>query len=212
MEFTSNNMTNIAIPNTATVLAFTGHRPNKDGYPLSYNPNDERSKEIRYLLHLLMLGVTQRTDTEVWAVTGGALGFDTLAGLAANDTPELKHMVAIPFWGQWRRWGRESVNIYQNMVNSADGYRIVDVHDRIEPPNMRGEMPYNHVRRLLLHRNDHMIRLSSGLIAFWDGGTTGGTAHCVRRYDQIKGEDAPRLVINPKTLTITTRNWPWTSQ
>lgn len=57
-------------------------------------------------------------------ITGGALGFDTLAALTVielrREYPQIALELALPCKNQCRRWSKENVLQYQNILSLAD--------------------------------------------------------------------------------------------
>lgn len=219
MQFKSKDYTNIALPDNKIVVAFTGHRP-RGKYTWMANPNSATSQQLRKILEEKLIDLhtlAVREGKGVLCLTGGALGFDVLAGYSANrlKTMGVEHIVCIPFYGQWRRWNIPSIGTYKHVVDNATGYRYVDIHDKKReltvPVEQTGELPYDLVRSLLLHRNVHMITHSDRLIAFFDG-SRGGTYHAVSRYPAIKGTKAPMLRIkqtDDPTKPFDIYEWEW---
>jgi uncharacterized phage-like protein YoqJ len=219
VKFTSLDYTNVVLPENKIVVAFTGHRP-RGRYTWMGNPNSATSQELRRIvereladLHTLAV----REGKGVLCLTGGALGFDILAGYSANRLKSIgvEHIVCIPFYGQWRRWNATSIGYYQHVIDNATGYRYVDIHDKkreiVTPIHETGELPYDLVRSLLLHRNVHMITHCDRLVAFFDG-SRGGTYHAVSRYPAIKGAKAPMLRIKQTedpTKPFDIYEWEW---
>lgn len=155
-------------------IAVTGHRPNKlYGYNIFSREWISLKEEFKKLL-------VANHCTE--AITGMALGVDTVFALAVLDLQDegynIKLHCAIPCRKQSCRWNRESVELYDNILDRADVVKLV-TDAEYEPWMMQV-------------RNEYMVDLADKIIAVWDG-SNGGTANCVR-YAEKKGKDIIRIV------------------
>ena len=116
--------------------------------------------------------ITRGFDT---ILVGGALGFDTLAQLAAlrlrEEFPYLRVVMAIPCEGQDARWSEREREIYALLRRRADSEIV------LAPRYTDGCM---------LARNRFMVDHSSACIACYDGRQWGGTFYTVR-YAEKQG-------------------------
>lgn len=117
-------------------------------------------------------------------LTGGALGFDTLAArelLHIRQLPEfsgLKLVLVLPYLGQESRWNYRDRAMYDYIKRRAD--------DVIYTGDVYG-------KGLLLHRDRYMVEHSSHCVAFLQPGRTrGGTAYTVG-YARKKGVEVTNL-------------------
>ena len=143
---------------------FTGHRtiPSKD-LPLL---RDWIEKAIR---NFSALGLNT-------FITGGALGFDTLAAqvvLRMKDTiPELRLVVVTPCRDQDKSWNIYQRSVYRHILERADKVICLTSH---------------YVTGCMHQRNRFMVDNSSVCIAYLTS-TTGGTAYTVK-YAESKGKE-----------------------
>lgn len=139
-----------------TIVAFSGHRPNKlGGYKLpnpTYNLVCQKIEK-----ELIQLAPAQ-------VISGMALGVDQWA---ANIALKLKipFIAAVPFIGQEKAWPKESQLIYQKLLKYAAETIIVS--------------PGNYDKYKMQIRNEWMVNKCDVLIAVYNGDKSGGTANCV---------------------------------
>ena len=133
------------------IVAVTGHRPNK---LYGYNLDDNRWIELKdkFKYYLINNGATE-------AITGMALGVDTVFSLAVLELKEEGHDIklhcAIPCYGQDSKWSFRDRQLYQYILMKAD--KIVYV----------SESYYNST--VMQKRNEYMVDLCDMLLAVWDG-------------------------------------------
>lgn len=143
--------------NRAATVCFTGHR--MIAAEKTAAVRDAAERQMRYL-------IARGCDT---FLVGGALGFDTLAQLAAlrlrSELPYLRVVMAIPCEGQDARWREKDREIYALLRKRADAEIV------LSPSYTDGCM---------LARNRFMIDHSCACIAFFNGNPRGGTAYTVR--------------------------------
>lgn len=136
---------------------FTGHR----SLPRE-SEADIRAVTERAVRDLILCGY----DT---FLTGGALGFDTLAQLTAvrlrREFPYLRVVMVIPCQNQDAPWSERDRSLYRTLLRLSDE-RIV-LHEQYTVSCMH-------------ERNRYMIDHSSVCIACHDGRVRGGTASTVR--------------------------------
>ncbi len=101
-------------------------------------------------------------------ITGGALGFDTLAAQAVirakNEIPEIRLILALPCKDQSNNWNKNQVLIYEEILEKAD--EIIYVSEEYTPECMR-------------KRNRFMVDSSSHCVFFMTS-PRGGTAYTVK--------------------------------
>ena len=150
-------------------IAVSGHRPNKlYGYNLNNKKNIELKKKFKEIL-------IENNCTE--AITGMALGVDTIFALAVlelkSEGYNIKLHCAIPCRSHSCKWIKESVDLYNDILNKADIVKLVTDEEY---------KPY-----LMQKRNEYMVDLADKIIAVWNGSKS-GTANCVN-YAKRKGKE-----------------------
>lgn len=176
-------------------LTFTGHRPNKlYGYDLKHPKYLELNKFLEEILERKI--IEEGYDT---FISGGALGFDTVAFLSVKNLkkkyPHIQNILAIPFENQPIKWSQKDKNLYKWMKDTADKVIYVDAEEGYNRTN--AEIGAFHKDKLMI-RNEFMIDNSEFLIALWDRDYKSGTGHCVR-YGKKKLKNSI-MVICPETL------------
>jgi uncharacterized phage-like protein YoqJ len=156
-------------------ISVTGHRPNK---LYGYNLKDKRYDELKNSLKKILI---ENNCTE--AITGMALGVDTVFALAVLELKEEGHDIklhcAIPCKNHSSKWFKESIDLYDNILEKADTVKLVT--DEVYKPY------------LMQVRNEYMVNLADKVIAVWDG-SNGGTGNCVK-YAQKQNKEI--IIINP---------------
>lgn len=157
-------------------IAVTGHRPNKMyGYDLSNERWGLLKEKFKQIL------VEQNCDE---AITGMALGVDTVFALAVlelkDEGYDIKLHCAIPCRNHSCKWPKESVDLYNRILERADTVTLVSDEDY---------KPY-----LMQKRNEYMVDETDKLVAVWDG-STGGTGNCVN-YAKKVGKEIIRIFPN----------------
>lgn len=147
---------------------FTGHR--------EIAPQDVTA--VKQALIRTIDGLVDRGITTF--ITGGALGFDTMAANAVLDVrrrrPEVRFVLALPCENQTRGWPADAVAEYDRIRASADFVRV------LSPTYHRGCM---HVR------NRYMVDRSDVCICYLRT-MSGGTAYTVG-YAESRGLEIIRL-------------------
>jgi uncharacterized phage-like protein YoqJ len=156
-----------------SVVAFTGHRPEKLGGFGVENP--VRDRILRRLLTEL------RALEPGHAITGMALGLDQWAARACLHLG-IPYTAAVPFEGQASIWPRESRREYDYLLSKAARIQVICVLSQ----NLD-------VNAALQHRNEWMVDRCDRLIACWDG-SRGGTYNCIKFAELF---DCPMTVISP---------------
>ena len=149
---------------------FTGHRPNKIfGYDLSNPKYQILAKTVRYNAEQLYLnnGVKR-------FITGGALGFDTVAFFAIESLKkkysDIENILAIPMRNQTSAWkSKIDIDRYNRMINIADSVVLVEDIEQYKA---------NTFGQKLNKRNHYMVDNSNFVITYHDG-TNGGTKNCL---------------------------------
>lgn len=148
----------IEILKKAQSVAFTGHR----------SIDKDKAQEVRQLVRtkirlLYMLGFR-------YFVSGMALGFDMLAAEEViklkGELSELRLVVVIPYRGQSERWTSYQQQRYLHIMKEVDEKVVLS------------EVYY---KGCLLKRNDYMLSMVSGIIAYFDGKPKGGTFYTCRK-------------------------------
>ena len=156
------------------IIAVTGHRPNK---LYGYDLNNEKNLELKEKFKKLLI---DNKCTE--AITGMALGVDTIFALAVlelkDEGYDIKLHCAIPCKNHSSKWIRESVDLYNKILEKADIVKLVTDETY---------KPY-----LMQVRNEYMVDLADKIIAVWNG-SSGGTANCVK-YAQKKNKEIIRII------------------
>lgn len=143
-------------------VCFTGHRkvPKDDLARIQERLWEEIEK-------LVLKGMT-------WFVSGGALGFDTLAASTViglkQAYPEIKLVFALPCRQQSRFWSGQEKAIYQGLLGKAD--EVIYTSD-------------NYFSGCMHVRNRFMVDKSAYCVCYLTE-VTGGTAYTVR-YAHEKG-------------------------
>ena len=174
------------------VIAFTGHR-NIYGY--NYN-----TEEYQKLMNLLTMILENEIHNGVDKfISGGAIGFDTIAFSCVNFLkqryPFIKNTIAIPFKNQYIKWSNEQKRVYFNMLNLSDLNICVDKQPDYRLSNTTREDIYHPAK--MQKRNEFMVDKCDFLIACWNYEKKGGTYNCIS-YAITQGK--PILIINPTNL------------
>ena len=150
-----------------TVVAFTGHRPNKIG---GYD---------NYVLHSRIREaiIDKLRDRPISrAICGMALGVDQLA-FEACLMCSVPVVAAIPFAGQEARWPEHAQAYYRNLLWRASNVTVVSLG--------------GYSAHKMQVRNEWMVDRAHELWAVWNG-TSGGTANCIG-YCRRKGKPVHNL-------------------
>lgn len=174
------------------VISFTGHR-NIYGY--DYN-TEEYQKLMNVLTMILENEICNGVDK---FISGGAIGFDTIAFSCVNflkqKYPYIKNTLAIPFKNQFTKWNNNQKNIYFNMINISDLNIYVDKQPDYKLGGRVREDVYHPAK--MQKRNEFMVDKSDFIIACWNYEKSGGTYNCIE-YAIKKYK--PILIINPANL------------
>lgn len=101
-------------------------------------------------------------------ITGGALGFDTLAAQTVlyvkKSYPDITLHLVLPCSDQDKLWNGEQKRLYQEIIDNADSFEYVCD---------------SYTKWCMAQRNRRMVELSSVTVAYYDGKGKGGTAMTV---------------------------------
>ena len=173
-------------------IAFTGHRPNK---LYGYDMNNKDYDKLKIILKDMLKDEIYKYDADTF-ITGGALGFDTLAFDVVKDLIDDyggEHILAIPFEKQPIKWSRESQIKYRNIKQFSTCIYV----DDYEKYNIKGVKGGEYHPAKLQKRNEWMVDHCDLLIGCWDGVKKGGTWNCLK-YAINSGKEIK--IINPKNF------------
>lgn len=176
-------------------ITFSGHRPNK---LYGYNLKDPKYLKLNKFLEDILENkiVEEGYDT---FISGGALGFDTVAFLSVKNLKKkyshIRNIMAVPFQNQPVKWSQKDQRLYAWMKDTADEVIYVDSLEGYNRTNSEAGA-FNPDK--LKIRNEYMIDNADFLIALWDMDYKSGTGHCVGYAKKVLNN--PILVINPETL------------
>lgn len=177
-------------------IAYTGHRPDKIyGYNLSH-PKYLQLKNC--IIKVIEYIVNKNNVDKIINITGGALGFDTIAfqiGEFLKEFIDLKQVLAIPFEEQYIRWNKNDIDNYNNMKNNS----LCIYVDELDDYSLKycPTRKYNPAK--MQKRNEWMVDNCDVLIACWNGNKFGGTYNCISYAKKI---NKSIIYINPNTLQI----------
>lgn len=135
-----------------TVIAATGHRPDKlGGY----------SNQVRLALGGLATEYLYREAPEK-VISGMALGWDQAVAVTALAL-RIPLIAAVPFEGQESTWPEDSQRLYRFILESADEVVVVS------------KVACNTAFQT---RNKWMVDRATKMVALWDG-SWGGTFNCL---------------------------------
>ena len=136
-----------------TVLAGTGHRPDKlGGYGADVSTR---------LVDLARAALMKYRPSKV--VSGMALGWDTALALAAIELG-IPLTAAVPFEGQERTWRPEQQQLFRAILARATEVVVVS--------------PGGYAVWKMQVRNEWMVDRATGVLALWHG-SGGGTGNCI---------------------------------
>lgn len=176
---------------------FTGHRPDKlYGYDLS----NEKYKLLANKLELVIVNLIEKHNVDIF-ISGGALGFDTLAFSVVNRVkkryPHIKNELAVPFENQDIKWQYQSKKTYEKIKALSDVITYVDELDEYKAVENVGD--YHPAK--MQKRNQFMVDTSDFVVACWDGVKKGGTYNCVS-YAKKQDNIEQIICIKPNNLGI----------
>lgn len=144
-----------------TILAVTGHRPNRlGGY----------GQDVLDKLYVTACESLEQLAPS-YVLTGMALGWDQVIAKACISL-NIQFTAVLPFPGQEDKWPSYAKDEYRRLIEQASHVEIVS------PP------PY---RPQKLHlRNQWLIDHCDRCLALWDGTRNGGTFECIQ-YAMVCG-------------------------
>lgn len=176
-------------------IAFTGHRPDKlFGYDLKNN----NYKILAKNLYDVLKNQIEQCDADTF-ITGGALGFDTLAFCVVEKLKkdyEVYQLLAIPFANQPNNWSQDSISRYNKIKTKATNI-YVDEQKEDKDYSIKGTNPGEYHPAKMQKRNEWMVDHCDLLIGCWDGVKKGGTWNCLNYAQKLNKEI---IIINPKTF------------
>lgn len=162
------------------IIAVTGHRGDKlGGWDNGSRVNQAIQKRLENYLSRI---AHENPNREVVAVTGMALGADTLWALAAINVrqqyPNVKIHAAVPFHGQEKVWPEPSQLIYNDILRQVDS-----IHYVVESNGKK--LTKGEAASAMHKRNEYMCNIAETLIAVYDGlSQSGGTYECLKYAKQ----------------------------
>jgi uncharacterized phage-like protein YoqJ len=157
-------------------ICVTGHRPKRlYGYDLT----DPRWMKLYEKFQEIL--TKKNCD---WAVSGMALGVDTIFALAVIDLRDnkgvnIKLHCAVPCHNQSEPWfNEEDISRYNQIIEQSDRVTYVTNSDYVDG--------------CLEERNKFMVDISDEVLAVWTG-EAGGTAHCIE-YAEHEGRKVTNLI------------------
>lgn len=145
------------MPQKDTVCCFTGHRI----------IDENKSAAVFEKLYLTVKFLADEGITTF--ISGGAIGFDTMAAKAVLKLREtnknVQLIVIIPCRDQHKRWHPSNIRTYEEILAVCD--EVICLNDR-------------YCTGCMHQRNRIMVDLSSVCVAYFDG-HSGGTAYTVNR-------------------------------
>jgi uncharacterized phage-like protein YoqJ len=162
-------------------LGVTGQRPKS----LELGAFDPKHPVWQDAYAFVQLSIRQTGATRL--ISGGALGFDMIAGKAAVEAG-IKLELALPFPGYDKRWGEKDAKRLRWLINRANSWHYV-----CEP----GFAPWKYQTR-----NEYIVDECDYLLAFHNG-KHGGTKNCL---DYAKRVGRGYHVKDPSFLTNMVRS------
>lgn len=147
-----------------TVVAVTGHRPDKLG---GYYPPNIVYDAVKQGLKKAFQDIKPK-----YVITGMALGVDQWAAEVCLEIG-IPFVAAIPFRNQESKWPPYSQAKYQQLLAKANNAFYIS----------KGE----YAPEKMQIRNQWMVNEASIVVAVWDG-STGGTANCIGYAHSVKRE------------------------
>lgn len=158
---------------TNSVMAITGHRPEKFG----------TGDTLLLMKHLIMRCLRHefaRLDPR-HIITGMARGVDQWAALVALEMG-IPFVAAVPFIGQEHKWKRYEREAYYTLLQKAKRVHIVSTGA--------------YSAEKMYRRNRFMVNGCDVLLAVWNG-SEGGTSNCVNYAEKIR---RPIIHIDPDDI------------
>ena len=142
-----------------TILAATGHRPNKLG---GYDAETEK-KLIDFAVSTL------REHQPSMVISGMAIGWDMAIAIAAIRL-EIPFWAYLPFIGQELRWPSTTRLLYHAVLRKAQRTIVCDEG--------------GFTKQAMQIRNMRMVDDCEHIVALWNG-SSGGTANCIHYAQRV---------------------------
>lgn len=157
-------------------IAFTGHRPDKLN---GYDPKDNKA-----LLWYIQKEIVDHIDQGYTNfINGLALGIDQWCALIVlklkEKYPNIRLISAIPCTGHPNKWKAKDKETWGHIVANSDELYLVTSGA--------------YTKQCMQVRNQFIVDKADKILAVW-GGTSGGTANCVK---YAKSKLKPILILNP---------------
>ena len=166
--------------------AFTGHRPMR--YSFGYDEEHEKCIRLKSVLTNHIIALADAGVTTFY--TGMALGVDQWAATIVLNLKEklcnLRLIAVLSCETQANKWSVDQRERYFNTLAECDDVITLNGH---------------HTPTCMFERNRYLVDHAEYLLAVYDNGVRGGTAHTVQ-YAVEKGRKI--ISIHPDTLHITT--------
>lgn len=195
------NVENINDIISVKTCTFTGHRPDK---LYGYNLNTPRYQLLAQKLASYLRGLIENEGVKRF-ITGGALGFDTVAFFVIEqmkrEYEDIENILAIPCEKQYIKWKNVvDVERYFRMKKQADNIIYVDTLEKYQSKKNTPIGDYDEDKMQL--RNEYMVDNSNYIVALWNNIEKGGTYNCID-YATKQSNCNKVIVINPSTLEFT---------
>ena len=178
-------------------IAFTGHRPNK---LYGYDLNNQNYNLLKARLYSVLSNKINNHDADTF-ITGGAIGFDTLAFDVVEELRkdyEVYQILAIPFKNQPNKWFKKDKEKYE-LMKQLSTCIYVDQQKEDKDYSVKGTSPGEYHPAKMQKRNEWMVDKCDMLIGCWDGVKKGGTWNCLKYAKKLNKEI---VIINPKTFEV----------
>ena len=158
------------------ICCVTGNRPQK--FPWKYG---ERKAHKKYLVEMIRQIENLIESGYNYFISGGAIGVDIDFAEAVlqvkSQHKDIMLEIAVPCRNQDLKWGKVDKERYEKILNGAD---IVNI------------LSESYTSFCMQKRNEYMVNKSDLVLAFWNGGESGGTWNTIS-YAKRKGK---QILIN----------------
>lgn len=166
--------------------AFTGHRPGR--FCFGYDEEHEQCKQLKSVLADQIAALIDAGITTFY--TGMAQGVDQWAAAIvlalSEEHPGIRLIAVLPCETQANKWSVDQRERHFNILAECDD--VITLAGHYTPTCM-------------LERNRYLVDHAEYLLAVYDNGIRGGTAHTIR-YAEKRGRKI--ISIHPDTLHIAT--------